>query len=54
MIRREQLEEGRKIKQRQEIERQALEENRKKKLEELRNLNISQKYITDLERYKVK
>jgi hypothetical protein len=52
--RRETLEEGRKIKQKQEKEKKRLDVIKASKLHELINLDINKKYLSDLEKYKIK
>jgi hypothetical protein len=52
--RREVLEEGRNIKQFLDNYKVRMERIKQEKLKELRDLNIQQKYIADLERYKIK
>ncbi len=51
---REQLEEGRKLKQKQESEIIRLSKIRENKIDDLKNLNINSKYIVDLSKFKIK
>lgn len=51
---REHLEDGRKMKQHQDQQKKKLEMIKNSKLNELKNLNINSKYVSDLERYKAK
>jgi len=53
-LEREALEDGRKIKQRQIKETQRLGEIKVEKITELKNLGVKEKYIADLEKYKIK
>lgn len=53
MLKRAGLEEGRSIKQNNEKYKARLEEIKQEKLKELQSLNIDEKYIVDLERYKI-
>jgi hypothetical protein len=48
------LEEGRKLKQKQESELNRLEKIKESKINNLKNLEINGKYVSDLERYKIK
>jgi hypothetical protein len=51
---RENLEEGRKMKQKIEYERKRLDQMKVQKLSELKSLHVNPKYITDLEKFKLK
>lgn len=53
-LKRETLEEGRKLKQKQESELNRLEKIKETKISNLKNLEINSKYVSDLERYKIK
>jgi hypothetical protein len=53
-LKRETLEEGRKLKQKQESELKRLSKIKDNKINHLKNMDINTKYITDLERYKIK
>ncbi len=54
LIKRETLEQGRKIKQKLQSERRKLECVKEDKLNQLKALNINNKYTADLERFKIK
>ena len=47
------LEEGRKIRQKNDIWKERMEKIRQQKIQELRDLNVHPIYIADLERYKI-
>lgn len=51
---REALEDGRIAKQRQIKEKQRLDEIKVEKIKELKNLGVKEKYIADLQKYKIK
>jgi hypothetical protein len=53
-LKRETLEEGRKLKQKQESEFKRLMKIKDGKITHLNGLQINSKYISDLEKYKVK
>jgi hypothetical protein len=53
-VKRETLEEGRKMKQKIEGEKKKLEVIKEDKLSQLKSLNINSKYTADLERLKIK
>jgi hypothetical protein len=48
------MEEGKKIKQNQEEYYNRLQKIKTRKIAELKNMNIPNKYIHDLEKYKIK
>ena len=48
------LNEGNKLQQNKDLWRQRMEKFRQEKINELRALNVKQKYIVDLEKYKIK
>ena len=50
---REVLEEGRKVKQFNDDYRARMEKIKQQRIQQLKNLNIDPKYISDLERYKI-
>lgn len=52
--RREVLEEGRAIKQKQEQYKRIMEDIKKEKVAEMNSLNVKSKYKVDLEKYKIK
>ena len=54
LINREILEEGRKIKQKNDIYSDSIEAIRKDKIRQLREMNIDEKYIVPLERFSIK
>ena len=54
LINREILEEGRKIKQKNDIYSDSIEAIRKDKIRQLREMNINEKYIVPLERFSIK
>jgi hypothetical protein len=54
LAKRENLEEGRKMKQKIEAEKRKLNVIKESKLNDLKSLSINPKYTADLERYKVK
>lgn len=54
LLKRSALEEGRGVKQKQESYNAKLEMIKKEKLKELKQLNVDEKYIVDLERYTIK
>ena len=47
------MEEGKKVRQKMEVEKQTLEKIKHKKLEQLKSLGISEKYAAELARKKV-
>ena len=49
----EKLEDGRKMRQKEDDWRQRMEKIKKQKIQDLKNLGVQQKYIADLERYKI-
>jgi len=53
-LKRETLEEGRKLKQKQESELKRLNKIKDTKIGQLKNLDINDKYISDLDRFKIK
>jgi len=53
-LKRETLEDGRILKQKQESELKRLEKIKESKINHLKNLEINSKYISDLEKYKIK
>jgi hypothetical protein len=53
-MKRETLEEGRKLKQKQESELKKLNKIKDTKIGQLKNLDINDKYISDLDRFKIK
>ena len=50
---REVLEEGRKVRQKNDDYRERMERIKQQKIKELKDLGIENKYISDLERYKI-
>ena len=50
---RDYMEEGKKVRQKMETEKQTLEKIKQKKLEQLKSLGISEKYAAELARKKV-
>jgi hypothetical protein len=54
LTKRETLEEGRIIKQKQESEKRKLEIIKEDKINQLKKLSINSKYASDLERFKIK
>jgi len=53
-LKRESLEDGRKLKQKQESELKKLSKIKDNKIDQLKYLEISSKYISDLEKFKIK
>jgi len=53
-LKREVLEDGRKLKQKQQNELNRLEKIKDSKINHLKVLDINSKYVSDLERYKIK
>ena len=49
----EKLEDGRKMRQKEDDWRLRMEKIKKQKIQDLKNLGVQQKYIADLERYKI-
>jgi len=51
--RREALEDGRKLKQKQISDKERIEDIKQKKIGEIKELNVAQKYLFDLEKFKI-
>ena len=51
--RREALEDGRKLKQKQIADKERIEDIKQKKIGQIKELNVAQKYLFDLEKFKI-